>query len=159
MNNGISNTDLENLGKKLIGNDFIGVFPSDFIPDIYNKKTFCIIFNLAPHYSKGTHFVAIISNRHQTSYFDSFGKTCQNKNIKKFIKTISKNKYTYYNKQQIQDKTSIFCSLFCLYFLCECYLLNKPLRYFNSLFTMRNNLSENDKIVVKLLIKFIKNRK
>jgi hypothetical protein len=150
---GLRNNDVEVIGNKIIGNYFQGVFPCDVNPNIYLGE-FCMIFNLSTHDETGTHFVAIASLPQNILYFDSFGLPCNNIYIKSYLNKL--NKPILFNNRQIQHEKSIFCSLFCLHFLCICFVNKKTLHYYQHLFPIHS--INNDKKVVKLLVNFIKNK-
>lgn len=112
---GMSNFDLEEIGKKSLFN-FKGVYPSDSFPKVNkNSKYFSVIFNLSPHDKPGSHFVALVKKNNIFYYFDSFGEPCTTSYLKKSIA-----KYTtqiLYNSKKLQQERSIFCSFFCLAFI------------------------------------------
>jgi hypothetical protein len=61
---GLTNGQLETLGKKMFKNNFSGVYPSDSTPHISkNNHNFSLIFNLSKHNKPGTHYVAVIKKK------------------------------------------------------------------------------------------------
>lgn len=149
--NGLTNKELETYGKKFLGKSFLGVYPCDSHPRDLNKlknKSFSFIFNLSPHYEDGSHFVAILKRHKTYYYFDSYGKVCKNKDIVNFLK--SHTKFLICNKKIIQDKTSIFCGLYCLAFLITCQKNKKSLNFFVSKFS--KPLKSNDKICLSIIL-------
>ena len=66
----ITNGYIEKTGFNIF-KKFLGCFPADFQP-VTRKKTFSIVFNFSKHNEKGTHFVAIFTEKKKLIYFDSF---------------------------------------------------------------------------------------
>lgn len=150
---GLTNAYVEKIGKKVLGNVFIGTFPCDLQPNTSKKKIFCLIFNLSKHDTDGSHFIAIFSSKNEIIYFDPFGHKPENKYIKKFIQENKKNRKLVINKKCIQSCSSIFCGFYCLGFL----LSQKrclPIKDFLLLFNI-NNLELNDKIIIDFMQKYI----
>lgn len=112
---GMSNFDLEEIGKKCLVN-FKGVYPSDSFPKIKkNEIYFSVIFNLSPHNKPGTHFVAFVKKQNKFYYFDSFGEPCLVDSLKKSISSFTNE--IIYSSKKLQQERSIFCSFFCLAFI------------------------------------------
>ena len=66
--------DLDYIGKKILGDKFVGVFPSDKIPKLKND-TYCIL-NLDNSSEAGSHWIAIYKdNLNETYVYDSFGRS------------------------------------------------------------------------------------
>jgi len=150
---GLTNGYVEKLGKKLIGKNFLGVFPCDLPPNCSDKINFSVIFNTARHDKKGEHFIAIFANAKTLYYFDSFGKKCGNKLIKNFITENIKQRDFIQNDVKIQNDISNFCGFYAIAFLISRYL-NKPLKTFLNLFHT-TKLRSNDKHVIDFIINFI----
>jgi len=149
---GLTNNELEKMSKKILGETFLGVYPSNAKPEIPKYSDFSIIFNLSKHNEKGTHFVTVLKKKKSVFYFDSYGKPCENKNILIFLNQLSQ--FYYYNKFSIQADNSIFCGIFCLGFLLSTQKLNlTPEKYIN-LFSHKSN--ENDTIVTNFIVKNLK---
>jgi hypothetical protein len=72
-------TELEAVGKKLLGVKFKGVYPSDKIPKLNNLSCYCIV-NVDKSNEMGSHWMAIakdVSNKsaeHGCILYDSFGR-------------------------------------------------------------------------------------
>lgn len=146
---GLTNAYVEKIGKKIIGNIFLGTFPCDFHPKIKTRKRFCLIFNLSKHDSKGSHFVAIFASENEIIYFDPFGDKLDNKFILMFINSNKKNRKFITNKKTIQSCSSIFCGFYCLGFLLSQKLqfnLKKFLKLFSS-----TDLENNDKKIIDFI--------
>ncbi len=149
---GLTNKYLEELTTKFVGKKhFLGVFPSDAIPET-KKKKFSIIFNLSKHFEAGSHFVSIIKKSDKIIYFDSYGKKCSNRSIASFM-----NQFQIpitYNKKKIQHDLSNFCGYFCFYFLYYCFYLNNTLTCFLELFP-KIDLKHNDSLLLSFILESI----
>ena len=64
--------DLHRVGKKLLGKDFVGVYPSDQIPRLKNKQ--CCILNLDKSDQSGSHWIAVYRDGKTNLTYDSFGR-------------------------------------------------------------------------------------
>lgn len=150
---GLTNDYLEKIGKKLLKNNFLGVFPADGYVNTSNKETFSVIFNTGKANTKGLHFVAVYVTKTIVHYFDSFGNKKIQPDIVKFIRNIKKT--CHMNCEQIQDNNSNFCGFFALAFL----LWKKKYHKMNNFYKMFNKfvLKRNDKIVIKYILKEIPN--
>lgn len=147
---GLTNDYVENIGKIICGNNFLGVFPSDIQPQFEKKLCkFSIIFNKDKHNKPGSHFVAMFFDRSKLVYFDSFGKNCDNKMLKQFIKKNLNGRKYIYNKQCIQADESLFCGLFCVQFI-RSQNKNMSMSKFITSFS-KNNLKTNDLIVTEMI--------
>jgi len=151
---GLTNEYVEKLCKKIIKKNFLGVFPSDVLPQT-KKEFFSVIFNLSRHDERGSHFIAIIKKKNNIIYFDSYGMDCYVDSINQFLHKF--NVPISWNKKKIQDDFSNFCGFFCFYFIFCCFLKNIPLKDFTNQFTS-NNLKENDTKLINFIIKKIKNK-
>jgi hypothetical protein len=148
---GLTNGQLEQLAKKKLGKQFLGVYPCDAKPKFNKKRTnISIIFNLSKHNEKGTHYIAIIIKPKNIYYFDSYGKKLTNKNITSFLKNF--NKTIYYQTKKIQHNDSIFCGFYCLAYLHAIQNLKIPITQFYNFFIYPPTLL-NDKIVTLFLTK------
>jgi hypothetical protein len=68
-----TNIQLENIGKAMFGDKFVGVYPSDKIPKM-NTGEYSII-NLDKSNMPGSHWVSIVKTAADTTYiYDSFGR-------------------------------------------------------------------------------------
>ena len=145
----VSNIYLNNIGKYL--NNYQGTFSCNTLNKPHkNKALSTYIFNLSKINEKGTHLVAISLKNNDVLYFDSFGLSCENKDILSFIYSVN-NKYQY-NALQIQHLTSNYCGLYCLAFVMQQDKGNKKIDKFLQMFNVNNKL-ENDDIVVKYILK------
>lgn len=146
---GLTNQDVENLGKKLLGSKFMGVYPADSIPNIRSVNNKSIIFNLSKHTEPGSHYVAILFKNNAIYYFDSYGKKLTNVSIKKTLKRFQLP--VFYYTRSIQDPDSIFCGLFSLSYLNAIQKKKMKPNEFYKLFNHPPN-KQNDKIVTDFLL-------
>lgn len=84
-----SNKDLEVLGKKFLGKEFSGVYPSDTVP----KDPGLYIVNLDTSDKPGTHWVGLYQSPKSRVVYDSFGR----KDLLPF-----EAKYTESDKEQLE---------------------------------------------------------
>ena len=147
---GLTNSQLENLAKKILGKIFLGVYPSDATPKVKNTKNRSIIFNLSKHNAKGSHYVAIHFYNNQIFYFDSYGKKLTNKYILKFLKNFRLP--IFFHNKKIQTNESIFCSLYTLGYLKAVQKLKISPNKFLNMFPNRPQ-KYNDTIVTNFLAK------
>ena len=146
---GLTNEYVENLGKILCGDKFIGTFPCDLLPMVNKKKEFSLIINLSKHNTKGSHFIALFADKNNIIYYDPLGEKCKNKDVLKFI-SINKRSRKFRDKfRKIQSDESIFCGFFCLAFLLA-KKLKLPIHKFINKFK-KENLNENDNIVINFI--------
>lgn len=147
MSGGLTNKYVQDLGNKLFGNKFIGVFPSDVHPKI-KKFPSAVIFNLSSHYEKGSHFVALVFLKpKEVLFFDSLGDKLSNKNIKQFLR-INKCKKFIDLSVPIQSSTSYFCGIFSLSFIKA--ILSHDFNFFDLFINLSDD--ENNEIVLKYLL-------
>jgi len=102
---------LYKVGKKLFGNNFIGVFTSDNIPTIPNAHM-CIV-NLDTSKQSGSHWVGIIKDKGRILIYDSFGR----KAIKILSKVKNIDKYIDTELDKEQDISESNCGARCLAYL------------------------------------------
>ena len=112
----LSNFDLINWIKYLGIKHFRGVFSRDNLPDKINDKEVGII-NLDSQIGPGTHWVCYRNiDNHLSEYFDSFGLIMPNK-VQSYLRT-SGDKVVY-SSDEIQERDSVLCGYWCLYYLLE----------------------------------------
>ena len=115
INKPLSNYDLLDWVKQLGINHFRGVFSKDVLPkQIRNKE--CGIVNLDNHIGPGTHWVAYRNINRFCEYFDSFGLMMPSE-VKKYMTTSGKQ--LEYSGDEIQERDSVLCGYWCLYYLLE----------------------------------------
>ena len=146
---GLTNQYVEDLGKQIIGKEFLGTYPCDIQPNIGKKTKFYLVFNLSKHDTKGSHFIAIYADKKNLMYFDPLGHKCDNKDILKFLNSAKKKRKLKTKFQKVQSCSSIFCGFFCIAFLLSRHY-NETLHSFFSHFN-KTNLELNDNTVVKYI--------
>ena len=120
---------------------FNGVYSRDNLPKI---KDGAYIINLDEYCDIGTHWVALLVDNNDVTYFDSFGV----ENILKEIKTfIGHSLSITTNIFRIQANDSVMCEYFCIGFI-DFMLKGKSLTEFTNLFSP-NNCKKNDDIILK----------
>ena len=74
LGNGITfSTDLERVGKQLLGTKFKGVYASDKIPKLNHTNPYCIA-NVDNSHQLGSHWVALVKSGRNIVVYDSFGR-------------------------------------------------------------------------------------
>ena len=115
VNKPLSNYDIKDWVKQLGIKHFRGVFSKDVLPtQIKNKE--CGIVNLDNHIGPGTHWVAYRNIDRFCEYFDSFGLMMPSE-VKKYMATSGKQ--LEYSGDEIQERDSVLCGYWCLYYLLE----------------------------------------
>ena len=115
VNKPLSNYDLIDWVKQLGIKYFRGVFSKDVLPtQIKNKE--CGIVNLDNNIGPGTHWVAYRNIDRFCEYFDSFGLMMPSE-VKKYMTTSGKQ--LEYSGDEIQERDSVLCGYWCLYYLLE----------------------------------------
>ena len=115
LNKPLSNYDIKDWVKQLGIKHFRGVFSKDVLPtQIKNKE--CGIVNLDDHIGPGTHWVAYRNIDRFCEYFDSFGLKMPSE-VKKYMATSGKQ--LVYSSDEIQERDSVLCGYWCLYYLLE----------------------------------------
>lgn len=156
MSKGLTNSFLSKISKKILGSDFLGVYPCDVRPK-KQKTSFLVIFNTGRKHTKGEHFIAIKIRRKEIFYFDPFGEPPTNDFILSFLADVKKKRKIFWNRVQIQDNSSNFCGFFCLAYLISAQR-KMPLNQFINLFS-KENKKINDKIVIEFIVSKIKAKK
>ena len=115
VNKPLSNYDIKDWVKQLGIKHFRGVFSKDVLPtQIKNKE--CGIVNLDNHIGPGTHWVVYRNIDRFCEYFDSFGLMMPSE-VKKYMATSGKQ--LEYSGDEIQERDSVLCGYWCLYYLLE----------------------------------------
>jgi len=94
---------------------FRGVFSKDTLPKRINNKE-CGIINLDNHIGPGTHWVAYRNIDKFCECFDSFGLPMPVE-VQKYMATSGKK--LEYSGDEIQERNSVLCGYWCLYYLLE----------------------------------------
>ena len=114
INTPLSNFDLNNWVKQLGIKYFRGVFSKDKLPMSIRNNEVGII-NLDDYIGSGTHWVAYRNGNKYAEYFDSFGLLMP-KEVEKYL---TSSKPLVYSSDEIQDRDSVLCGYWCLYYLLE----------------------------------------
>ena len=90
---------------------FHGVFSRNNLPKKIKDGAYAI--NLDEYADVGTHWIALVYNRNEIVYFDSFGVEHVPEEIKEFVR----NKNIIANIFRVQANDSVMCSYFCIGFI------------------------------------------
>ena len=111
----MSNIDLLNWVKKLEIKHFRGIYSRDALPTKILDNEVGII-NLDSQIGPGTHWVTYRNGKNGAEYFDSFGIIMPNE-VLTFLMTSGKQ--IFYSGDEIQERDSVLCGYWCLYYLLE----------------------------------------
>ena len=112
----LSNFDLINWVNQLGIKHFRGVFSRDDLPSGINEPEVGII-NLDSKIGPGTHWVCYRNvDKHFCEYFDSFGLIMPTR-LRKYLQTSGEK--IIYSTDEIQERDSVLCGYWCLYYLLE----------------------------------------
>ena len=111
----MSNFDLSDWVKYLEIKHFRGIYSRDTLPTKMLKNEVGII-NLDSQIGPGTHWVAYRNDKNGAEYFDSFGLIMPNE-VMKYFNTGAKQ--IFYSGDEIQERDSVLCGYWCLYYLLE----------------------------------------
>ena len=116
INKPLSNIVLLNWVKKLGIKHFRGIYGKDALPTKILQNEVGII-NLDTYLGPGTHWVAYRNvDSTYCEYFDSFGLIMPN-DVRTYLMT--SDKQIYYSGDEIQERDSVLCGYWCLYYLLE----------------------------------------
>ena len=115
INKALSNIDILDWVNKLGIKHFRGVYSRDNLPAKMNKKE-CGIINLDSQIGPGTHWVCYRNIDRYCEYFDSFGLPMPEE-VLTYLSTGGKQ--IIYSHDEIQERNSVLCGYWCLYFLYE----------------------------------------
>ena len=116
VNKPLSNFDLEKWIDDLKIKHFRSIFFRDRLPDQIRKKE-CGIINLHSIEGEGTHWVCYRNlDENMTEYFDSFGLIMPHE-IRHYLLTSGKK--VIYSQDEIQNRNTVLCGYWCLYYLIE----------------------------------------
>lgn len=107
----LDNHQLNRIGKSLLGDRFIGVYPLNHIP-ILRKGYYGFIVNTDSDNLRGKHWIAVYVTPHVTHVFDSFGRIYPPYLINK----LSGRKLRF-NRQVYQQRWTTNCGWWCLQWL------------------------------------------
>ena len=116
INKPLSNIDLLQWVTQLGIKYFRGIYSRDNLPDKIHKLETGII-NLDDSMGGGSHWVCYRNvDKQYCEYFDPFGLIVSNE-IKNYLKTSGKK--MVYSSDEIQERDSVLCGYWCLYYLLE----------------------------------------
>ena len=110
----LSNFDLMEWVKKLGLSHFRGIYSRDRLPQKIKKE--CGIINLDDIKGPGTHWVCYRNLDSVVEYFDPFGLIMPSEALKYFR---SSGKQIIYSIDEIQNRNTVLCGYWCLYYLFE----------------------------------------
>ena len=143
----MNSIEIEKLCLKQGVKQFLGCFPSDQMPSISTNFPTCFIMNTDNSSEAGDHWLAVILNKKNCLFFDSFGLPILNPLLIQFLS--KQYKKAVYSAKCIQHFESIRCGEFCVAFLKKI-KTKKQYQMFLSNFNGEDLLS-NDKIVANML--------
>ena len=159
----MSNKLVEKLARGFCSKNFHGVFAADSIPirKLAGRPRFIIILNLArerpgPLFSFDGHFVVVYATPNSIRYFDPYGLPCTQPDVRSFLSQCQRP--IRQNRQQIQDKKSVYCGMFCLLFAAfnDRKDSSNPPRFKMTFFKKREKLKLNDTKCMQYLRKLVK---
>ena len=110
----LSNFDLMEWVKKLGLRHLRGIYSRDQLPQKIKKE--CGIINLDDMQGPGTHWVCYRNLDSVVEYFDPFGLIMPSEALKYFR---SSGKHIVYSIDEIQNRNTVLCGYWCLYYLFE----------------------------------------
>ena len=110
----LSNFDLIDWVKKLGIKNFRGIYSRDGLPNRIRKE--CGIINLDDIQGPGTHWVCYRNIDSVVEYFDPFGLIMPNETSEYFR---TSGKRIVYSMDEIQNRSTVLCGYWCLYYLFE----------------------------------------
>lgn len=119
-----SNVQLDNYIKKQKKTfaPFVGVFPSDKLPNVDKGQDFCLITNYDPSTKNGSHWVALAIKGNKAYWFDSYGIKPDGDDLilndkTKYLPYLTKySNDIIYNHIDLQALESEVCGLYACYF-------------------------------------------
>ena len=100
------------------------------------------VINLDEYADVDTHWIALLCNRNEIVYFDSFSVEHVPEEIKKFVG----NKNIIANIFRVQANNSVMCGYFCIGFI-DFMLAGKKLTDFTNMFSL-HDFEKNDDIIL-----------
>ena len=110
----LSNFDLMDWVKRLGIKHFRGIYSRNGLPHVIKKE--CGIINLDDIQGPGTHWVCYRNIDNVVEYFDPFGLIMPNEALKYFC---TARKQIVYSIDEIQNRSTVLCGYWCLYYLFE----------------------------------------
>ena len=113
----LSNFDLMDWVKKLGIRSLRGIYSRDGLPNKIKKESG--IINLDDIQGPGTHWVCYRNINNVVEYFDPFGLIMSNEALKYFNTASPSGKQIVYSIDEIQNRNTVLCGYWCLYYLLE----------------------------------------
>ena len=113
----LSNFDLMDWVKKLGIRSLRGIYSRDRLPKKIRKE--CGIINLDDIQGPGTHWVCYRNINNVVEYFDPFGLIMPNEALKYFNTSSPSGKQIVYSIDEIQNRNTVLCGYWCLYYLLD----------------------------------------
>ena len=110
----LSNFYLMDWVKKLVIRSLRGIYSHDRLPKKIKKE--CGIINLDDMSGRGTHWVCYRNIDNVVEYFDPFGLIMPNEALRYFN---TSGKHAVYSIDEIQNRNTVLCGYWCLYYLLE----------------------------------------
>ena len=129
---------------------YLGTFAADTIP---NKPTpfTCFVSNTDPQSEPGRHWVAFFVNQKgYTYYFDSYGLPPIKKNHLRFCQKSTQGYWTY-NRQRLQNLTSLNCGFHCVRFIIETCRTQDPFTALSAMKSAPTNLTDKTAVTYMLM--------
>ena len=123
---------------------YLGTYPKDeLVGQLANrlskKERGGLIINMGDRETGGSHWVAILMNKKNTVYFDSFGISPPTE-IVEFMK--KRKVPSFYSDRQMQALDSTSCGWWCILMVTECVLKNKDILDILPKFTFEPEVNE-----------------
>ena len=144
----LSNIDLDGILKRdhVTKKGYLGAYPACEIP-ISKKTRYFFITNTDRHDKPGKHWTAWMVEGDKVEFFDSFGRSPNNKQFPYEFKDFILEKNVSYSAFRVQQYTSSTCGYFCMYYI---YFRSLGLD-FDYIIKQLENLKGNDDIVISFI--------
>ena len=113
----MDNLQLDYLGKKCLGERYIGTFPLNS-PPFYLKPNTCFIINTQSANLPGEHWLAVNITYTNIELFDPFGLYYPSSLVNYLTRS---SKHVTFNRKQYQDFNTNLCGYYCLKWLVDKY--------------------------------------
>lgn len=127
-------------------NVYRGAFPACILPSPGNERYF-FITNTDQHDESGTHWTAWMIDGDQVEFFDSFGRSPDNKQFPGQFRQYLFGKTVLYCAFRVQQYSSRTCGYFCMYYI---YFRSLGLD-FRYIIKQLTNIKENDDIMINFI--------
>ena len=129
---------------------YLGTFAADTIPNKPTPLT-CFVSNTDPQSEPGRHWVAFsVNQKGYTYYFDSYGLPPINKKHLRFCQKSTQGYWTY-NRQHLQNLTSLNCGFHCVRFIIETCRTQDPFTALSAMKSAPTNLTDKTAVTYMLM--------